>query len=181
KLVLLENFNEDYSKYLRLPVEVTAIKVRVTAAKHKLVLLVILMKNMLSITTTDRVTTAERFQLLEEFMLTEKRSKTYQRNDKDFLKIKNTYKIKALNKKKLYYTQDLLLQEAMDSQSTQTIKLPILQPIEYDPSKIRMEQYLKCIDYTLWEIVENTNTSIVIKTVDGKETVIPHASVEEKA
>ncbi|GJS78100.1 putative ribonuclease H-like domain-containing protein [Tanacetum coccineum] len=32
----------------------------------------------------------------------------------------------ALNKKKLYYTQDLLLQEAMDSQSTQTIKLPIL-------------------------------------------------------
>ncbi|GKE45350.1 hypothetical protein Tco_1472634 [Tanacetum coccineum] len=45
----------------------------------------------------------------------------------------------------------------MDSQSTQTIKLPILQP------------------------VENGNAPIVTKTVDGKETVIPPASVEEKA
>ncbi|GJS75222.1 putative ribonuclease H-like domain-containing protein [Tanacetum coccineum] len=42
----------------------------------------------------------------------------------------------------------------MDYQSTQTIKLPILQPSEYDLWKMRMEQYLQCIDYTLWEIVE---------------------------
>ncbi|GJT93770.1 putative ribonuclease H-like domain-containing protein [Tanacetum coccineum] len=45
----------------------------------------------------------------------------------------------------------------MDSQSTQTIKLPILQP------------------------VENGNAPIVTKTVDGKETVIPLTSVEENA
>ncbi|GJS01998.1 ribonuclease H-like domain-containing protein [Tanacetum coccineum] len=44
----------------------------------------------------------------------------------------------------------------MDSQSTQTIKLPILQP-------------------------KNGNASIVTKTVDGKETVISPTSVEEKA
>ncbi|GJW59017.1 ribonuclease H-like domain-containing protein [Tanacetum coccineum] len=44
-----------------------------------------------------------------------------------------------------------------------------------------MEQYLQCIDYTLWEIVENGNAPIVTKTVDGKETVIPPISVEEKA
>nr|GEY27104.1 ribonuclease H-like domain-containing protein [Tanacetum cinerariifolium] len=44
----------------------------------------------------------------------------------------------------------------MDSQSTQTIKLPILQP-------------------------ENGNAPIVTKTVDGKEIVIPPTSVEEKA
>ncbi|GJZ56834.1 ribonuclease H-like domain-containing protein [Tanacetum coccineum] len=69
----------------------------------------------------------------------------------------------------------------MDSQSTQTIKLPILQPGEYDLWKMRMEQYLQCIDYTLWEIVENGNAPIVTKTVDGKETVIPPISVEEKA
>ncbi|GJY69668.1 putative ribonuclease H-like domain-containing protein [Tanacetum coccineum] len=43
----------------------------------------------------------------------------------------------------------------MDSQSTQTIKLYILQP-------------------------ENGNAPIVIKTVNGKETVIPPTSVEEK-
>ncbi|GJZ13246.1 ribonuclease H-like domain-containing protein [Tanacetum coccineum] len=44
----------------------------------------------------------------------------------------------------------------MDSQSTQTIKLPILQP-------------------------ENGNAPIVTKIIDGKETVIPPISVEEKA
>ncbi|GKE99345.1 hypothetical protein Tco_0022696, partial [Tanacetum coccineum] len=44
----------------------------------------------------------------------------------------------------------------MDSQTTQTIKLPILQP-------------------------ENGNAPIVTKTVNGKETVIPPTSVEEKA
>ncbi|GJW54262.1 putative ribonuclease H-like domain-containing protein [Tanacetum coccineum] len=69
----------------------------------------------------------------------------------------------------------------MDSQSTQTIKLPILQPGEYDLWKMRMEKYLQCIDYTLWEIIENGNAPTVTKTVDGKETVIPPISVEEKA
>ncbi|GJY57966.1 putative ribonuclease H-like domain-containing protein [Tanacetum coccineum] len=46
---------------------------------------------------------------------------------------------------------------------------------------MRMEQYLQCIDYTLWEIVKNGNAPIVTKIVDGKETVIPPTSVEEKA
>ncbi|GKD78395.1 hypothetical protein Tco_1341016 [Tanacetum coccineum] len=46
---------------------------------------------------------------------------------------------------------------------------------------MRMEQYLQCIIYTLWEIIENGNAPIVTQTVDGKETVIPHTSVEEKA
>ncbi|GJY28852.1 hypothetical protein Tco_0404619 [Tanacetum coccineum] len=46
---------------------------------------------------------------------------------------------------------------------------------------MRMEQYLHCIDYTLLEIIENGNTPIVTKTVNGKENVIPPTSVEEKA
>ncbi|GJV69268.1 ribonuclease H-like domain-containing protein [Tanacetum coccineum] len=46
---------------------------------------------------------------------------------------------------------------------------------------MRTEQYLQCIDYTIWEIIENGNAPIVTKTVDGKETVIPPISVEEKA
>ncbi|GKG18283.1 hypothetical protein Tco_0372581, partial [Tanacetum coccineum] len=73
-----------------------------------------------------------------------------------------------------------LFQKVMDTQSTQTIKLPILQPGEYDLWKMRMKQYLQCIDCTLWEIIENDNAPIVTKTVDGKETVIPPTSVEEK-
>ncbi|GKC64014.1 hypothetical protein Tco_1096612 [Tanacetum coccineum] len=81
--------------------EVTAAKVKVTAAKQnlsifatacvlvllvyvstarvKLVLLVKIEENIL-------ITTAERLQLLEEFMLTEKRSKTYQRKDNEYLR-----------------------------------------------------------------------------------------------
>ncbi|GJU08365.1 hypothetical protein Tco_1124795 [Tanacetum coccineum] len=70
--------------------------------------------------------------------------------------------------------------KAIDTQSTQTIKLPILQTCEYDLWKMRMEQYLQCIDYTPWEIVENGNAPIVTKIVDGKEIVIPPTSVEEK-
>ncbi|GKC71681.1 hypothetical protein Tco_1117564 [Tanacetum coccineum] len=69
----------------------------------------------------------------------------------------------------------------MDSQTTQTIKLPKLQPGEYDLWKMRMEQYLHCIDKTLWEIIENGNAPIVTKLVDGKETTIPPTTVEEKA
>ncbi|GJR48307.1 putative ribonuclease H-like domain-containing protein [Tanacetum coccineum] len=69
----------------------------------------------------------------------------------------------------------------MDTQSSQTIKLLILQPGEYDLWKMRMEKYLKCIDYTLWGVIENGNAPIVTKIVDGKETVIPPISVEEKA
>nr|GEU32166.1 putative reverse transcriptase, RNA-dependent DNA polymerase [Tanacetum cinerariifolium] len=38
-----------------------------------------------------------------------------------------------------------------------------------------------CIDYTLWEIIENGSAPIVTKTVDGKETIIPPTSIEKKA
>nr|GEV83523.1 hypothetical protein [Tanacetum cinerariifolium] len=73
------------------------------------------------------------------------------------------------------------IKKAIESQSNQTIKLPILQPNEYDLWKMRIEQYLQCINYNLWEIIENSNASILTKTVDGKETVIPLTTVEEKA
>ncbi|GKD71087.1 hypothetical protein Tco_1325177 [Tanacetum coccineum] len=46
---------------------------------------------------------------------------------------------------------------------------------------MRMEQYLQCIDYTLYKILENGNAPIVTKLIDGKETVIPPTTVEEKA
>nr|GEY24025.1 copia protein [Tanacetum cinerariifolium] len=43
-----------------------------------------------------------------------------------------------------------------------------------------MEQYLQ-FNYTLWEIMENGNAPLVTKIVNGKETVVPFISVEEKA
>nr|GEX05938.1 hypothetical protein [Tanacetum cinerariifolium] len=49
----------------------------------------------------------------------------------------------------------------------------------FNAGYLKME--VKCINYTLWEIIENGNAPIVTKTVDGKETVIPPTSVKEKA
>nr|GEY01029.1 ribonuclease H-like domain-containing protein [Tanacetum cinerariifolium] len=58
---------------------------------------------------------------------------------------------------------------------------------EEDDEKVKNKTCLvdqvssECIDYTLWEIIENGNSPIVTKTIDGKETGIPPTSVEEKA
>ncbi|GJY60495.1 hypothetical protein Tco_0461152 [Tanacetum coccineum] len=57
----LDDFEDKYQAFKRLldDLRVTAAQVRVTAAKHKLVMLVILMKNMLSINAAGtKVTTA---------------------------------------------------------------------------------------------------------------------------
>ncbi|GJY62467.1 hypothetical protein Tco_0463124 [Tanacetum coccineum] len=62
----------------------------------------------------------------------------------------------------------------MDSQSTQTIKLPILQPGEYELWRMRMEQYLQCNDYSLWEVIEYGNAPQATNVVEGVETeVVP--------
>ncbi|GJU19086.1 retrovirus-related pol polyprotein from transposon TNT 1-94 [Tanacetum coccineum] len=41
--------------------------------------------------------------------------------------------------------------------------------------------YAVAIDYTLWEIIENGNVAIVTKNVNGKDTINPPTTVEEKA
>nr|GEV75845.1 putative ribonuclease H-like domain-containing protein [Tanacetum cinerariifolium] len=46
---------------------------------------------------------------------------------------------------------------------------------------MRIEQYLQCIDYSLWEIIENGNASIVTKLIDGKKSIIPPTTVKTKA
>ncbi|GJV80847.1 retrotransposon protein, putative, ty1-copia subclass, partial [Tanacetum coccineum] len=48
--------------------------------------------------------------------------------------------------------------EAMDSQTTQTIKLPILQPGEYDLWKMRMEQYLQLLRTDLEGAADSSTT-----------------------
>ncbi|GJW16704.1 retrovirus-related pol polyprotein from transposon TNT 1-94 [Tanacetum coccineum] len=44
-----------------------------------------------------------------------------------------------------------------------------------------MEQYLQCIDYTLWEIIENGNAPPVMKMVEGQETAFGLTTIKEKA
>ncbi|GKC50517.1 hypothetical protein Tco_1073262 [Tanacetum coccineum] len=99
----------------------------------------------------------------------------------DQQQVVNLRAVKALNMKNLYYTQDLLFSKSNGFSIYSNHQAPILQPGEYDLWKMRMVQYLQCIDYTLWEIIENGNALIVTKTFDGKDAVIPPTSVEEKA
>ncbi|GJU38662.1 hypothetical protein Tco_1191619, partial [Tanacetum coccineum] len=46
---------------------------------------------------------------------------------------------------------------------------------------MRMEQYIKMIDYSLWEVIENGNAPPVTKLVQGVETIIAPATAKEKS
>ncbi|GKC80367.1 hypothetical protein Tco_1131141 [Tanacetum coccineum] len=48
-------------------------------------------------------------------------------------------------------------------------------------AKMRMEQYIQMIDYSLWEVIENGNARPITKVVEGVETIITPTTAEEKA
>ncbi|GKB11298.1 hypothetical protein Tco_0845221 [Tanacetum coccineum] len=60
-------------------------------------------------------------------------------------------------------------------------KVPMLKPGEYDLWRMRMEQYIQMIDYSLWEVIENGNAPPITKFVEGVETTITPITAEEKA
>ncbi|GKE73657.1 hypothetical protein Tco_1535698 [Tanacetum coccineum] len=57
----------------------------------------------------------------------------------------------------------------------------MLKPGEYELWRMRMEQYIQMIDYSLWEVIENGNTPPITKIVEGVETIIAPSTAEEKA
>ncbi|GJW24985.1 ribonuclease H-like domain-containing protein [Tanacetum coccineum] len=60
-------------------------------------------------------------------------------------------------------------------------KVPMLKPGEYELWRIRMEQCIQMIDYSLWEVIENGNSAPKTKLVKGVETIIVLTTAEEKA
>ncbi|GJU85436.1 putative ribonuclease H-like domain-containing protein [Tanacetum coccineum] len=60
-------------------------------------------------------------------------------------------------------------------------KVPMLKLGEYDLWRMRMEQYIQMIDYSLWEVIENKNAPPLTKVVEGVETTITPSIAEEKA
>ncbi|GKB01471.1 hypothetical protein Tco_0829515 [Tanacetum coccineum] len=60
-------------------------------------------------------------------------------------------------------------------------KVPMLKPGEYEFWRMRMEQYIKMIDYSLWEVIENGNAPPITKVVKGVETTIDPTTAEKKA
>ncbi|GJT56638.1 ribonuclease H-like domain-containing protein [Tanacetum coccineum] len=72
----------------------------------------------------------------------------------------------------------------MDQDSAHMVaasKVPMLKPGEYELWRMRMEQYIQMIDYSLWEVIENGNAPPITKVVEGVETIIAPTTVEEKA
>ncbi|GJT28484.1 hypothetical protein Tco_0908759 [Tanacetum coccineum] len=60
-------------------------------------------------------------------------------------------------------------------------KVPMLKPSEYELWRMRMEQYIQMIDYSLWEVIENGNAPPITKVVEGVETTVAPTTIDEKA
>ncbi|GJT66389.1 hypothetical protein Tco_1017869 [Tanacetum coccineum] len=72
----------------------------------------------------------------------------------------------------------------MDQDSVHMVaasKVPILKPGEYELWRMRIEQYIQMVDYSLWEVIENGNAPPITKLVEGVETIIAPIAAEEKA
>ncbi|GJT26915.1 hypothetical protein Tco_0907190 [Tanacetum coccineum] len=60
-------------------------------------------------------------------------------------------------------------------------KVPMLKSGKYELWRMRMEQYIQMVDYSLWEVIENGNAPPITKLVEGVETIIAPSTAEEKA
>ncbi|GJU33510.1 putative ribonuclease H-like domain-containing protein [Tanacetum coccineum] len=72
----------------------------------------------------------------------------------------------------------------MDQDSVHMVaasKVPMLKPGEYELWRMRMEQYIQMIDYSLWEVIENGNAPPITIVVEGVETIIAPTTTEEMA
>ncbi|GKB80207.1 retrovirus-related pol polyprotein from transposon TNT 1-94 [Tanacetum coccineum] len=72
----------------------------------------------------------------------------------------------------------------MDQDSTHMVaasKVPMFKPGEYELWRMRMEQYIQMIDYSLWEVIENGNAPPITKVIEGVETTIAPTTTKEKA
>ncbi|GJW95374.1 hypothetical protein Tco_0175046 [Tanacetum coccineum] len=71
----------------------------------------------------------------------------------------------------------------MDQDSVHMVaasKVPMLKLGEYELWRIRMEQYIQMVDYSLWEVIKNGNAPLITKLVKGVETIIAPSIAEEK-
>ncbi|GJU38822.1 hypothetical protein Tco_1191779 [Tanacetum coccineum] len=87
-------------------------------------------------------------------------------------------------KKKLLLHSRSVCYKEMDQDSAHMVaasKVPMFKPGEYELWRMRMEQYIQMIDYSLWEVIENGNASLITKVVEGVETIIAPITAEETA
>nr|GEV42638.1 hypothetical protein [Tanacetum cinerariifolium] len=77
---------------------------------------------------------------------------------------------RALFKKTSFHHTKLTLSVPMDSLSPQVVsavKLPILNPNDFDLWKIRIKQYFLMTDYSLWEVILNGDSHVPTRIIEG--------------
>ncbi|GJU28596.1 putative ribonuclease H-like domain-containing protein [Tanacetum coccineum] len=70
--------------------------------------------------------------------------------------------------------------EAGSSTMVAAVKLPVLNPGEFELLKMRIEQYFLMTDYALWEVIVNGDSPPPKRTFDGVEQTYPPTTAEEK-
>nr|GEW56922.1 hypothetical protein [Tanacetum cinerariifolium] len=71
--------------------------------------------------------------------------------------------------------------EFLSPQVVAAAKLHILSPNEFDLWKMRIEQYFLMIDYSLWEVILNGDSSSPTKIVDGVVQIITPTTAEQRS
>nr|GEZ02480.1 ribonuclease H-like domain-containing protein [Tanacetum cinerariifolium] len=70
--------------------------------------------------------------------------------------------------------------ESLSPQVVATVKLPILNPNEFDLWKMRIEQYFLMTDYSLWEVILNGDSPTPTRIIDGVVQVIAPTTAEQR-
>nr|GEX05145.1 putative ribonuclease H-like domain-containing protein [Tanacetum cinerariifolium] len=71
--------------------------------------------------------------------------------------------------------------ESLSLQVVAAVKLHILNPNEFDLSKIRTKQYFLMTDYSLWEVILNGDSPTPTKVVDGVVQAVAPTIAEKKS
>nr|GEX52306.1 hypothetical protein [Tanacetum cinerariifolium] len=70
--------------------------------------------------------------------------------------------------------------ESLSPQVVSAVKLPILNPNEFDLWKIRIEHYFLMTDYSLWEVILNGDSPASIRVVDGVLQTVAPTTAEQR-
>nr|GFA93273.1 ribonuclease H-like domain-containing protein [Tanacetum cinerariifolium] len=70
--------------------------------------------------------------------------------------------------------------ESLSPQVIFAVKLPILNPNEFDLWKIRIEQYFLMTDYSLWEVILNGDSPAPTRVIDGVLQPVAPTTTEQR-
>nr|GEV39594.1 reverse transcriptase domain-containing protein [Tanacetum cinerariifolium] len=70
--------------------------------------------------------------------------------------------------------------ESLNPQVVAAVKLPILNPNEFDLWKMRIEQYFLMTYYSLWEVILNGNSPPPTRIVDGDVQIVAPTTAEHR-